>query len=206
MSSLFDSRSDWAFIDVLHKAKTGFQDAIGQLLTFFQPFLSAKAEQLIKPDLRTKASPSDLVQGACLIAWEKFASFRGSTEEELKAWLSQIIVNHFRDIRRHFAQCDKRLLAREIPLADDHSVVEAKDQAPDEEVLKREAVERMWQAFQEIDPAHQLVLCLRYDKALAYQEIGRQLGCSDVWARSLCGQAMKELVARFNLPAALTLK
>ena len=51
-----------------------------------------------------KVSGSDIVQDVLLRAYEALPQFRGSTREELMAWLRKILENQLYDVARHFGR------------------------------------------------------------------------------------------------------
>ncbi len=51
-----------------------------------------------------KVSSSDIVQDVLLRAYEALPQFRGTTREELLAWLRKILENQLYDVARHFGR------------------------------------------------------------------------------------------------------
>jgi RNA polymerase sigma-70 factor (ECF subfamily) len=58
------------------------------------------AQLNLAPALRSKIDASDVVQQTMLQAHQAFAQFRGKTEEELRAWLRQILARNLNRLYR----------------------------------------------------------------------------------------------------------
>src|SRR5436190_19888330 len=97
---------EWA--ELVDRARAGSDEALGQLLEGFRPFLLQMAEEDIGSGLRPKAGASDLVQQSFLEAQRDFKSFRGMSREEALAWLRHILQNNLLDLARRYNATDKR--------------------------------------------------------------------------------------------------
>ena len=89
---------------LLGQARRGEDQALGELLEFYRPYLSLLARLKSDRQLQAKLDHSDLVQDTCLAAHRDFAQFLGTTEPEFTAWLREIMAhtaaNLIRDHRR----------------------------------------------------------------------------------------------------------
>ena len=98
------------------EAAAGSPEALGSLLEMCRPYLLGVGNQQLEMDLQAKAGASDLVQETFLEAQRDFRGFHGGNEAELLAWLRQILLNNFANLRRHYRDTDKRdLQARSGP-------------------------------------------------------------------------------------------
>jgi len=84
-------------------------------LAQFRDFLLLLARTHLAREEPIRLDPSDLVQETLLEAHEKREQFRGSTPEELAAWLRQILKHNLVDALRARARA-KRDIARERSL------------------------------------------------------------------------------------------
>src|SRR5581483_10881364 len=101
---------DWH--DCIDQARKGAGDAVGWILEVCRPYLLRIANQELDTDLQAKVAPSDLVQETCLEAQRDFRQFRGSSEQELRAWLRQVLLHNLCHLRQRFAT-ERRAVTRE---------------------------------------------------------------------------------------------
>src|SRR6266404_6272812 len=84
----------------LGMARSGDEEAHGELLAAYRPYLTLLAQTQISRRLQGKADAADLVQEAFLEAHRHFNGFRGQTDAEFSVWLRSIlagvIANHVR--------------------------------------------------------------------------------------------------------------
>jgi RNA polymerase sigma-70 factor (ECF subfamily) len=98
----------------------------------------------------------DLLQDTFLRAYRSRRQFRG--EAQFATWLHRIAVNLYRDALRHRAR---------------EPVPAAPARPPDTEAAELAAQVRT--ALARLQPAHRIVLALRYSQSLSYQEIAALL-------------------------------
>src|SRR5262245_41493718 len=107
------------FDRLLTAARSGCREALGALLDAFRRLLLRRARRELPEDLQAKCAASDLVQDTLVEAQRDFMQFRGNTDEELRAWLDQILQHNFANVSRAFRECQKRHIQREVSLDDD---------------------------------------------------------------------------------------
>src|SRR5438552_12262828 len=81
----------------------------------FREYLHLLARMQIDPRLRRDCDASDIVQTVLLRAHQAEADFRGTSGEELAAWLRRILANTLADVLRNRLR-DRRDLRREVNL------------------------------------------------------------------------------------------
>lgn len=86
--------------ELIARARAGEEGALEELLRRYQPRLDRWAARRVSPGAPGGHRPSDLVQESALKAFQKFSSFRGSTEGELVAWLRRVVVSRSTDLAR----------------------------------------------------------------------------------------------------------
>src|SRR5262245_29481524 len=74
-------------------AKAGNRDSLGELLAKYRSYLMLLATAQIEKRLKPRVSPSDIVQETMLKAHCHFDQFEGKSEQELLAWLRQILIH-----------------------------------------------------------------------------------------------------------------
>jgi RNA polymerase sigma-70 factor, ECF subfamily len=201
MSSKADG-ADWSQ-DVARIADAGSVAARESFITAIESlhsYLLLVARRELGRDLRSKASPSDLVQETLLKAHRDLVSFRGHNELELKAWLCGIMANCILQVRRRF-ECQGRDMSREEgPCAVERrsDFVSPRDLRPPLEPPSREAIrrERTWmlqEALGRIPEEDRRLVAWRQSEGCTFEEMGRRLGCSQVTARRSWLRALERL-------------
>ena len=87
---------------LIRRARGGDERALGELLALYRNYLKLLARLGIDRQLHRKLDASDVVQDLLLHAHRAFANFRGQSEEELLAWLRQILATCLAKNARHY--------------------------------------------------------------------------------------------------------
>ena len=183
---------------LLQQVQQGSSAAIGSLLEAARSYLTLQAEQQLPLTLRAKVGPSDIVQETALDAHRDFLKFRGTTQEELYAWLRTILQNNVLDAVRRFEVAQKRAAKREasISVIVDRrgvSVLPAGGHTPDGSAIRREDAALLAGVLTRVPADYQTVLRLRYWEGLSYPEIATRIGRSEEAARKLWFRALARL-------------
>src|SRR5262245_17294596 len=101
---------------LLAAARGGSREALGEALEACRAYLLHVAQRELAPALQAKGGASDLVQETFLDAQRDFHRFHGGSEEELLAWLRQVLRHKLANFTRHYRGTDKRAVAREVAL------------------------------------------------------------------------------------------
>lgn len=157
----------------LELARGGSQDAIGELLEAYRPWLTRLATTAIDSWLRPRLSASDVAQGSLIQAAMAFPEFRGSTEAELRGWLRTLFANHLIDRQREVLA--KKRNGREAPLGDNDK---PDSLTPSKLAIAREEAGRLIEAIGRLDEELRAVVQLRYLHDRSFEEIGVVLGLS----------------------------
>lgn len=83
----------------------------------YQPYLKMLARMQLRRAYQSKVDQSDLVQQSMLQAVQAIDQFRGQSEEELRAWLRQILARNIYHLDRDMHR-DKRDVRRERSMED----------------------------------------------------------------------------------------
>ena len=180
----------------LRAARAGSADALGRALEACRGYLLQIARRELGPDLQAKCGASDLVQQTFLEANRDFSYFHGATELEWRAWLRRLLLNNLANVVRGYRETAKRAVGREVAFpASDGREGGAGDPAadlpsPSTEMMAREQAEAVRRALDRLPEAYRLVLKLRHEHDLTFEEIGHQLGRSadavrKLWARAV---------------------
>jgi RNA polymerase sigma-70 factor (ECF subfamily) len=156
------------------------------------------ANRELDEQVQAKVGASDLVQETFLRAQQGFGEFRGRTNEELLAWLKQILRRNVANFTRQF-HAKKRKLAREQRLDPNASSdvrptdLPASGQSPSSFFVRKEEIERLTRAVSGLPEDYRRVIMLRYWEHRSFDEIGRALGRSSEAARKLWARAVERL-------------
>jgi RNA polymerase sigma-70 factor (ECF subfamily) len=185
----------------LAAARAGSADALGRALEACRAYLLLVAERELDPDLRAKGGASDLVQETFLEAQRDFARFSGSSADELRAWLRQLLVHNLANFARGYRRTGKRRLDREAA-ADDRGWqdLSADTPSPSGRAMARERDEALERALARLPEDYRRVLVLRYQEGRPFEEIGRRMGRSANAVRKLWGRAIERLQAELEVP------
>lgn len=182
---------------LLAAARGGSQEALGQVLNACRGFLLLVAEQELDPRLRAKGGASDVVQQTFLDAQRAFDRFAGDSDEELRAWLRQVLRHNLADFTRRYRDTGKRGVKRERPLepgrssADPEAGLAAPGPSPSGEAMAHEQAETLRQAMDRLPEDYRQVILLRHQEQLSFEEIARRLGRSILAVRQLWSRAIR---------------
>ena len=180
----------------LAAARRGSKKALGELLEKYRNYLILIARQELDAKVRAKGGASDLVQETFLEAQRDFAQFQGDREEELLAWLKQLLHNNLVNFARRY-RAGKRRVSREASL-DARSPSRRPDPpapgpAPDEHAAAEEQSRRVRDALARLPGNHRRVLLLRCRDNLSFEEIGKRMKRSTNAAQKLWARAVERL-------------
>src|SRR5262245_3028818 len=183
----------------LAAARAGSRECLGQTLDQCRDFLLEVARGALGSGLRAKGGASDLVQDTFLEAQRRFGQFDGESIGQLRAWLRSLLLHKAAKLGRRYHCTQKRRWSRERPLAEDRpatvhpSHVAAPGPTPSVQVMFEEQQRRLLEAIDRLPDDYRKVMSLRYNEALAFEEIGRQLDRSADAARMLWARAVDRL-------------
>jgi RNA polymerase sigma-70 factor (ECF subfamily) len=183
---------------LLVAARAGSREELGRALEACRHYPLLVAQRHLAPDLQPKGGASDLVQETFLEAQRDFAQFRGTTEAELLAWLSRLLLNNVGNFARRYRDTGMRAVGREVALADDSSAEggagpTAAAPSPSEAAAAREQAEGLERALARLPEVYRRVVVLRYHEGRSFEEIGGLMGRSPEAARKLWARAMERL-------------
>jgi RNA polymerase sigma-70 factor (ECF subfamily) len=186
------------FEKTLNAARQGERSQLGALLNVYRRYLLKVASEKLPQEVIPKAAPSDLVQETLFHACRAFDGFRGSSEEELQAWLNRILTRKIVEVHRYYRGFAKRDISREIRLSDvqtkedtlGSSVVFA---SPMELAGKAETSRSLVNALTKLNEEQQAAIRLRSIDQLSFEEVGHRLGRSADSAQKLWVRAVRNL-------------
>jgi len=188
---------------LLEQARDGSAAAIGSLLQAARSYLLLQAENQLPISMRAKVGPSDIVQETAIDAHRDFLRFRGTTQEELYAWLRTILHNNLMDAVRRFEIAQKRTTRREqsISVVVDRrgvSVLPAGSHTPEHSAIRREDANVLSEALARMPDDYQTILRLRYWEGLTFPQIAGRIGRSEEAGRKLWYRALARLTVELQ--------
>ncbi len=182
--------------ELVERASHGDEHAIESLIERLLPgldrFLRRRAGALIL----TRESGTDLVQSVCREALERLADerleYRG--EAEFKQWLYHAAELKLKNRHRFYGR-DRRDPGREAPI-DRETLVEhlyRSMHTPSQEVVRREEVERLDQAFEGLDERARRIIVFFHVDGLSHREIAERMQIEESHSRTLLTRAMARL-------------
>lgn len=197
-SSPKDSRA------LFNRACQGSKSSLGVLLQQYRNYLVVLASMQIEKRLQPRVSPSDVVQETMLRAHKHFGQFRGTTEQELLAWLRQILVNSLAKFVEQHMLAARRDVRREVSIerigaALEHSTIQlaalvpAAISSPSMAVQKREEAVVLADRVAQLPDDYREVLVLRNLQSLPFEEVAKRMVRSVGATRMLWLRAIEKL-------------
>jgi RNA polymerase sigma-70 factor (ECF subfamily) len=183
----------------LAAARAGSREALGEALEACRGYLLLVAEQELDPRLRAKGGASDLVQETFLEAQQAFARFHGSSEEELLAWLRQVLRHNLADFTRRYRAAGKRGAARERALETGSAGtgpgegLVAPEPSASRLAIAQEQVEALQGAVDRLPKDYRAVILLRHQEKLSFEEIAHRMNRSIPAVRQLWSRAVRRV-------------
>ena len=193
----------------MSRARQGSKSSLGTLLQQYRNYLTVLAATQIEKRIQPRVSPSDVVQETMLRAHKNFGQFRGTTEQELLAWLRQILVNNLVKFVEQHMLAARRDVRREISIdrlgaALEQSTLQLAALLPDAEKSPSLAVQQREEAVVLADRMSQLpddyreVLVLRNLQGLPFEEVSQKMNRSVGATRMLWLRAIEKLRATYR--------
>ena len=149
---------------LIQKAQKGDHDAFAALVDEHQRYVYNLALRVVKDENEAL----DLAQETFVRAWTALPNFKG--QSQFRTWLYRIVTN----------LCYNRLpnLRRSLnDLGDDvmEEIPEMKFNAPADEFESNETRKHLHQAINQLDEQYRLLVTMRYQNELSYEEIATSL-------------------------------
>jgi RNA polymerase sigma-70 factor (ECF subfamily) len=155
-----------AEITLIRRAKKGDQDAFAALVNDHQRYVYNLALRVLKDENEAL----DLAQETFIRAWTALPNFR--MQSKFRTWLYRITTNlcynRLPNLRRSLNDLGEEVI-EEIPNLDSKSV------NPANKIEKQELREYLRRAVEELDEKYRLLITLRYQDELSYDEIASTL-------------------------------
>lgn len=172
--------------ELLRRADSGDDSAVGRLLIRHRGRLRQMVAVRMDPRLSRRVDPSDVVQEALLTASRKLDDYLRTRPVPFYPWLRQIAWEQLLQMHDHHLKAEKRSVRREATrlAMSDESVMHLADQliartvSPSKQVVKRESRRRVRDVLNRMRSADREVLVLRFLEQLSTREISAVLDIS----------------------------
>ena len=149
---------------LIQQAQKGSHDAFAALVDEHQRYVYNLALRVVKDENEAL----DLTQETFVRAWTALPNFKG--QSQFRTWLYRIVTN----------LCYNRLpnLRRSLnDLGDDvmEDIPETKSSTPAQEIESNETRQHLYQAIDSLDAHYKILITLRYQNELSYDEIASTL-------------------------------
>jgi len=187
-------------------AKEGDEAAVGQLCSVYGERVRRIIRLRLDQKLRPKLDSVDVVQDALILALDGLKDFTYKNEGDFLRWLSRIAENRLRDLVDKF-HADKRDVHKEIPFKKKGRSTESgsvgapepiRDTTPSVIVSKKEALDRLEKALDELKPEYKEIIVLKRIEGLSHAEIAERLGKNTGAVRMLLARAMAALTISYG--------
>lgn len=207
MSASAESQID----SLLTAARQGSRSCLGRLLMLYTNYLKLLVSAQIDNRLRTRVSPSDIVQETFFEAHRDFDQFRGQSTAEFAAWLRKIVVNNVLRVVEQHLLTEKRDVRREVSLAEigrrlEQSTVRLETllaeqgNSPSGCAVQREQEILLADALAHLPDDYRDVIVLRHIEGLPFEEVAERMERSSGAVRMLWLRALKSLRETLQRP------
>ena len=177
-------------MELLNRAKSGDQEAFGQLIASRQADLERYIRARMGPTLRGWVEPEDILQETLLRAYRSLETFRWDGESSLRGWL--------RCLARHATADAARAAARRRPELQIVRDPTARGVPPARRMRRQERFDRLQKTIEGLSGDYQTVIRLARLEGLPLSEVGAAMGRSESAVKNLLWRAMKELRSTFD--------
>lgn len=191
--------------ELISLARDGRDNAKATLLAYFREYVRLLARLHMKPIFSSKFDESDIVQETLMQADRAFHQFRGKTENELAAWLRQILANKGAAMARGYLT-EKRDVQIEVRLQDQidassmniANILPSQNRTPSSAALRRERSVQLATAISNVGGDKREVLILHGLQGMSIPDVAKSMGRTEastwkLWARGL--QELRRLAA-----------
>ncbi len=184
--------SEFTNDELLNRARSGDQDALGELLKRQNRLLEQMANKEVNGRLQARLSAADIVQQTCLSAIRSFEDFQGENELQFAAWLRGVHERNVKDAVRQHVHAKKRAVSAQESL-DDAMTPSVAPQTASRKAMLAESNVQLDQALASLPDTQAQAVRLRHLEQLSLKEIANRMGSTDVAVASLIKRGLSTL-------------
>jgi RNA polymerase sigma-70 factor, ECF subfamily len=185
-------------------ARQGSSSCLGQLLSLYTNYLKMLVAAQLDSRLRTRVSPSDIVQESFFEAHRDFREFRGKSIGEFVVWLRRIVVNNILRMVEQHVLAEKRDVRREVSVEEIgrrleqstmrlEALLAEQAESPSCCAVRREDEILLADALAQLPSDYRDVIILRNIEGLSFEEVALRMERSAGAVRMLWLRALKKL-------------
>jgi RNA polymerase sigma-70 factor (ECF subfamily) len=179
------------------EASRGDREAVDELLVRHMPGLRTYVRLKTGGLVRAREAESDIVQSVCREVLQRAPSYRYGGEAGFRHWLYTTALRKILD-KRSFHTAARRDVRNEETTGEDEHGPSVRFASPSGVAMGREELERMSQAFEELDPDHREVILLSRVVGLSRTEVAGEMGRTEASVRNLLHRALAQLAKRLG--------
>jgi RNA polymerase sigma-70 factor (ECF subfamily) len=179
-----------AIKELIERARAGDDVALEELFRRSQDILKglrAERQAMARPD---GAGPSDVAQETARRAFEKFSTFKGTTEGEWRVWLRTIFVNCLTELHRNAGRQKRKQKGGDTVSLDGETAAEVRgpEKSPSQAASYNEESRRLLASLYLLDRDAGEAMWLHHMREIPVSEVARLMGKNrPVVIRLLCG-------------------
>ncbi len=186
--------------ELLRRVHDGDNDALQKLLETQRDYLRRLVDLRMENELRGRVDPSDVVQETLIVISRRVDDFIVRQPTSFRLWVRRKAIERLIEVRRkHLA--DKRSVRRELKLSDASSMAVARGfmaGLPNRSLERREMVNRVRGAIEELGELDREVILLRHVEELSNHEVAEILDIDPDTASKRYGRAVRRLATKMN--------
>lgn len=142
--------------------------------------------------IRRKIDESDIIQQSLIDIHVASNQFKGEHQEQVTAWVRQIVENNIADVSRYFLKARCRSVDCESEMEPSHvqQVIDEQSLTGSTIIARDEEIEKLAVAVEILSADLQYLLELRHRMGLTFVQIGEKLGISEMAARKRWNRAL----------------
>lgn len=169
------------------QVRLGDRSALAGLYSLHRDRLRRWVELHLDPRLRSRLSPSDVIQEVYLAAEQRLEHFRERSEMPFSVWVRLLAGQRLVEVHRRHLGAEARDAGRDRPLGEAGPAASAANIAahlagdltsPSQAAVREEVHEQLIRALESMEPLDREVLALRHYDELSNDEVARLLGIS----------------------------
>jgi RNA polymerase sigma-70 factor, ECF subfamily len=171
----------------------------------YREYLVLIARVVLKPKLRRKLDPSDVVQDVLLKISQVLHQYQGTTEAEFRAWLRTILLNTLKDHCRAFSGPKRNVnLEQSLEAEIDRSSARLEEwlrdgsDGPEAQMMKEELLDQAARAINHLPENQQTAVELFYIREYNVAQIALEMGLSKKAVGGLIERGVKAIRKTMN--------